>query len=88
MLSIFRTRGIPARYVSGYLYVGENSALVGDSATHAWVEVMAPGIGWIGFDPTNNVEAIENHIRIGTERDYLDVALCRESTGAESSALM
>ncbi|MFS0635154.1 hypothetical protein AB1K84_04575 [Mesobacillus foraminis] len=31
--------------MSGYLYVGENSALVGDSATHAWVEVMALGIG-------------------------------------------
>ncbi|MBT2755525.1 transglutaminase family protein [Mesobacillus foraminis] len=74
MLSILRARGIPARYVSGYLYVGENSALVGDSATHAWVEVMAPGIGWIGLDPTNNVEALENHIRIGTGRDYSDVS--------------
>ena len=35
---------IPARYVSGYLYVGENSALVGDAASHAWIEVMVPGI--------------------------------------------
>lgn len=74
MLGILRARGIPARYVSGYLYVGENSALIGDSATHAWVEVMAPGIGWIGLDPTNNVEALENHIRIGTGRDYTDVS--------------
>ncbi|MFB5663859.1 transglutaminase domain-containing protein [Alteribacillus sp. HJP-4] len=74
MLGALRARGIPARYVSGYLYVGENSALVGDSATHAWVEVMMPGIGWAGLDPTNNVEALEQHIRVGTGRDYADVS--------------
>lgn len=74
MLGILRENNIPARYVSGYLYVGENSALVGDSATHAWVEVMVPGIGWVGLDPTNNVEALENHIRVGTGRDYMDVS--------------
>ncbi|WP_173918477.1 transglutaminase family protein [Halobacillus sp. Marseille-Q1614] len=74
MLGVLRAKGIPARYVSGYLYVGEDSALVGDAATHAWVEVMVPGIGWLGLDPTNNVEALENHIRIGTGRDYADVS--------------
>lgn len=74
MIGVLRSQGIPARYVSGYLYVGEDSALVGDAATHAWVEVMIPGIGWIGLDPTNNVEALEQHIRIGTGRDYADVS--------------
>jgi transglutaminase-like putative cysteine protease len=74
MIGILRRRQIPARYVSGYLYVGENSSLLGDSATHAWVEVMVPGIGWVGLDPTNNVEALENHIRVGTGRDYVDVS--------------
>lgn len=74
MLGILRAHQIPARYVSGYLYVGEDSALVGDAASHAWVEVMAPGIGWIGLDPTNNVEALENHIRVCTGRDYADVS--------------
>ena len=74
MLGILRTKNIPARYVSGYLYVGENSALVGDAASHAWVEVMVPGIGWVGLDPTNNVEALENHIRVGVGRDYNDVS--------------
>ncbi|RWZ58882.1 transglutaminase family protein [Halobacillus fulvus] len=74
MIGILRANGIPSRYVSGYLYVGEDSALVGDAATHAWVEVMIPGIGWIGLDPTNNVEALEQHIRIGTGRDYADVS--------------
>ncbi|QBP42293.1 alpha-E domain-containing protein [Paenisporosarcina antarctica] len=74
MLGILRTKHIPSRYVSGYLYVGENSALIGDSASHAWVEVMVPGIGWVGLDPTNNVEALENHIRLGVGRDYGDVS--------------
>ncbi|MBH0230494.1 transglutaminase family protein [Halobacillus yeomjeoni] len=74
MISVLRANGIPARYVSGYLYVGEDSALIGDAATHAWVEVMVPGIGWVGLDPTNNVEVLEHHIRIGTGRDYADVS--------------
>ncbi|MCM3128546.1 transglutaminase domain-containing protein [Paenibacillus provencensis] len=74
MLGILRASGIPSRYVSGYLYVGEDSALKGDAASHAWVEVMVPGIGWAGLDPTNNVEALSNHIRVGTGRDYADVS--------------
>lgn len=74
MLGILRSRGIPARYMSGYLYAGENSDLIGDMATHAWVEIMVPGIGWVGLDPTNNVEVLENHIVLSTGRDYLDVS--------------
>ena len=74
MLAVLRAKGIPARYVSGYLYVDENSSLIGDIATHAWVEVMIPGIGWIGLDPTNNVEVLENHIILCIGRDYADVS--------------
>ncbi|CAM3772621.1 transglutaminase family protein [Alkalicoccus chagannorensis] len=74
MIAILRAKGIPSRYVSGYLYVGEDSALIGDAATHAWVEVMIPGIGWVGLDPTNNVEALEQHIRVGVGRDYNDTS--------------
>ena len=74
MLAVLRAKGIPARYVSGYLYVDENSGLIGDIATHAWVEVMIPGIGWIGLDPTNNVEVLENHIILCIGRDYTDVS--------------
>lgn len=74
MLGILRSQGIPARYVSGYLYVGENSDLVGDSASHAWVELMVPGVGWIGLDPTNHVEVLNNHIKLSVGRDYTDVS--------------
>ncbi|TNJ60310.1 transglutaminase family protein [Paenibacillus hemerocallicola] len=74
MIGVLRSQGVPARYVSGYLYIGEDSGFVGDAATHAWVEVMIPGIGWVGLDPTNNVEALGSHIRVGTGRDYADVS--------------
>lgn len=73
MLALCRHRGIPARYVSGYIYCGENSAMRGDAATHAWVEVAMPDIGWLGFDPTNNVLALDQHIRLAVGRDYKDI---------------
>ncbi|WP_161882286.1 transglutaminase family protein [Deinococcus alpinitundrae] len=75
MLGICRTLGIPARYVSGYLYSG--GEMVGADATHAWVEALIPGVGWTGFDPTNDVLAGEKHIKIGHGRDYPDVSPVR-----------
>ncbi|MFT8322644.1 MAG: transglutaminase family protein [Bacillus sp. (in: firmicutes)] len=73
MLGICRHVGIPARYVSGYIYGGEDAAMRGDSQTHAWVEVYIPKHGWIGFDPTNNMMALNQHIRVATGRDYADI---------------
>ena len=79
MISLLRELGIPARYVSGYLYHRENSddRSVAD-ATHAWVEALLPGeiegsSGWIGFDPTNKLFATGRHIRTAIGRDYADV---------------
>jgi len=78
MLSIFRTGGIPARYVSGYIEhvdpTQPGSELVGAAASHAWVEVYLPGDRWWGLDPTNNQVVGERHIRVATGRDYHDVA--------------
>lgn len=74
MLAVLRHVGIPARYISGYLYVGQGDDLIGETATHAWVEIMVPGIGWIGIDPTNNVEVLENHINLCVGRDFRDVS--------------
>jgi transglutaminase-like putative cysteine protease len=72
MLACVRRRGIPCRYVSGYLFHGSGDTSV-DGATHAWVEVLLPGLGWVGLDPTNNVVAGTRHIRVAIGRDYADV---------------
>lgn len=74
MIGICRSLGIPARYVSGYLYNGPDSHLRGTQASHAWVEVHVPGKGWFGLDPTNDTLADERHIKIATGRDYADAA--------------
>jgi transglutaminase-like putative cysteine protease len=74
MISLVRNARIPCRYVSGYLYRNsENAHPSADGATHAWVEALLPGIGWVGFDPTTNRLASENHIRTAIGRDYADV---------------
>jgi transglutaminase-like putative cysteine protease len=72
MITLVRRLGIPARYVSGYLFHGSEDRSV-DGATHAWVEALLPGAGWVGFDPTNNVLAGMRHIRVAIGRDYADV---------------
>lgn len=74
MLAVARSWGIPARYVSGYLFTKRETGDRSDpDATHAWVEALMPGVGWVGFDPTNNTMAGERHIRVGIGRDYRDV---------------
>ncbi len=74
MITLVRNANIPCRYVSGYLYhSSENSDRSSDGATHAWVEAVLPGLGWVGFDPTNNIIVGERHIRTAVGRDYADV---------------
>lgn len=74
MLAICRAWGIPARYVSGYLFTDRSEGDRSDpDATHAWVEVFLPSLRWIGFDPTNNVLAGERHVAVAIGRDYGDV---------------
>jgi transglutaminase-like putative cysteine protease len=73
-LALARELRVPCRYVSGYLYHGighrDRSA---NGATHAWVEVFLPRLGWLGIDPTNNLVASERHVRTAIGRDYADV---------------
>lgn len=74
MISLVRNLGIPCRYVSGYLHHdSEHIDRSSEGATHAWVEALLPGLGWIGFDPTNNLLAESRHIRTAVGRDYSDV---------------
>lgn len=78
MLCGLRGLGLSARYVSGYLRTippPGQPRLEGADATHAWVSVWCgPDIGWRGFDPTNGVPALEDHILLAVGRDYADVA--------------
>ena len=81
---MLRSVGVPARYVSGYLFADDETAPGVGSAdadspdvvsvqTHAWIEVVVPGWGWWALDPTNGGEAGERHVVIGCGRDYGDV---------------
>ncbi len=70
-----RTLGIPARYVSGYLFDPLHDHLRGTQASHAWFEVFVRGRGgWYGLDPTNNKVVDENYVTVAIGRDYQDVA--------------
>ncbi len=80
LITLLRTRGIPARYVSGYLVprqTGDHQAamerVIGGLASHAWVQAWIPGMGWIGLDPTVGEWVEAQHIRIAYGRDYGDV---------------
>ena len=68
--ALARENGVPTRYVSGYLHQG--IGYLGDSQMHAWTESFVPGAGWVGFDPTNNLLAAENHIKVAHGKDYAD----------------
>lgn len=68
--ALSRQNGIPTRYVSGYLHQG--NGYFGDSQMHAWAEAYVPEVGWVGFDPTNNLIANTSHIKIAHGKDYND----------------
>ncbi|MBZ5857532.1 transglutaminase family protein [Flavihumibacter profundi] len=75
-IACVRTMGLPVRYVSGYLEtvapIGKPK-LTGVDASHAWFAVYVPQLGWIDFDPTNNMIPGMRHITIGWGRDYTDI---------------
>jgi transglutaminase-like putative cysteine protease len=73
MIAICRDWGIPARYVSGYLFTDREGDRSDPDATHAWIEVFLPSMRWIGIDPTNNLLAGERHVAVAVGRDYADV---------------
>ncbi len=71
MLAFLRLRGIPCRYVSGYLHVERTTHE--PSQSHAWIEFYAPSAGWVPFDPTHNCEVDERYVVVGHGRHYDDV---------------
>ena len=82
MIACLRSRGLSARYVSGYLRTNapadkDGKKLVGDAASHAWVSVWSPPYGWIEFDPTNGCFAGTDHVAVAWGRDFGDVSPLR-----------
>jgi transglutaminase-like putative cysteine protease len=75
MIAICRFKGLPARYVSGYHFIGDLQVGAHEfqQASHAWVEVFIPGMGWCGFDPTNNAPVNGRYVKLGHGRDYEDI---------------
>jgi transglutaminase-like putative cysteine protease len=76
-IGCLRALGVPARYVSGYLLTVPppgQQRLRGADASHAWLSVFCPGIGWIDVDPTNNVLPSDQHVVLAWGRDYDDVS--------------
>ncbi len=77
-VALCRSVGIPARYVSGYLFSSDDrtGSIDGDLVrvqTHAWFEAAIPGAGWLPLDPTNQLAVGLQHVKIGHGRDYDDV---------------
>jgi transglutaminase-like putative cysteine protease len=69
-----RAVGIPARYVSGYIYTGDTK----DAASHAWVDVwLGSELGWQSVDVTHKCPAVRTYCRLAVGRDYLDAAPVR-----------
>src|SRR6266567_4040243 len=68
-----RALGVPARYVSGYIYVAGESGIT-EGASHAWAEAWVRGRGWLGYDATHPIRAGANHVRVAIGRDYRDAA--------------
>jgi transglutaminase-like putative cysteine protease len=76
-IACLRSLGLPARYVSGYLRThapAGRARLVGADASHAWFALYSPDVGWVDFDPTNNVHPAEEHITLAYGRDFGDVS--------------
>ncbi len=74
MIACCRSQGIATRYVSGYLFVGDEIGMRGEQETHAWVECLMPSGEWLGLDPTNSVVVDERYVKVHTGRDYSEVA--------------
>ena len=92
-IGMMRSVGVPARYVSGYLFAADETAADDAGAadvvsvqTHAWIEVAVPGWGWWALDPTNGGPVGERHVVIGCGRDYGDVPPVRGAFTGSATA--
>ena len=77
LVALARLIGIPARYVSGYLFTGQEGLVLGAEASHAWCELYLPPHGWVGMDPTNDILIDDRFAKVAVGRDYHDVSPVR-----------
>ena len=75
LIALARVRGLPARYVSGYLFASADGKP--HDAAHAWAEIWIDGLGWVGFDPSNACCPDDRYIRLGCGFDARDAAPIR-----------
>ena len=94
-ISALRSIGLPAKYMSGYIETlppNGKEKLFGADASHAWFAVYIPNAGWAEFDPTNNMLPREQHIVLGSGRDYYDISplkgVVRSSGGSHLSVMV
>lgn len=72
-ICLARLLSIPARYRMGYIFTGVNyENKIQSDASHAWVEIYIPYVGWRGFDPTNGCMVAQDHVRVACGRNYGD----------------
>ena len=77
MIDALRSLGLAARYMSGYLLTipaPGKERMIGADASHAWLAVWCPDLGWVEFDPTNNLQPSDEHIVLGWGRDFADIS--------------
>jgi transglutaminase-like putative cysteine protease len=80
MIGCLRSIGLPARYTSGYILTHPPAGqprMIGADASHAWVSVFCPTLGWVDFDPSNRCLVQSEHITLGWGRDFSDVTPMR-----------
>jgi transglutaminase-like putative cysteine protease len=75
LIAVAGVRGMPGRYVSGYLFADADGQ--SHEAAHAWAELHLPGLGWVGFDPANRCCPDDRYIRLGSGFDAQDAAPIR-----------
>ena len=92
LIGALRAVGVPAGYVSGYLRTEPPPGgvrLAGADAMHAWVRAWCGrALGWVEYDPTNDLMVGSGHLRVAAGRDYDDAAPVRgvlRSAGAQAS---
>lgn len=81
MIAALRAHGVPARYVSGYIHTHPRPGEArrrGADVSHAWIAAwLGPAMGWVEFDPTNDLVVADEHVVLGHGRDYADISPVR-----------